>query len=463
MTTQVRFDPDLIKRYDLAGPRYTSYPTAVQFHEGFDAETYRRHVAISNDELIPAPLSLYVHLPYCRSLCYYCGCTKKVTRHDEQGVEYLEHLASEIRLQGALFDHDRPVRQIHFGGGTPTFFDDIQLEQLMAGLRSAFNFDDSTEREFSIEVDPRTVDRARLAFLADIGFNRTSLGVQDLDPEVQQAVNRVQDPEATLRMVADARHLGFESVSIDLIYGLPLQTPERFARTIDAVVGARPDRLAVYNYAHMPHIFRAQRLIREQDLPSPETKLELMKLCIDRLTAAGYVYIGMDHFALPEDELTQALEAGTLQRNFQGYSTHNECDLVGLGVSAIGKIGDCYAQNIKEIARWKTAVARGELPIWRGIGLTPEDRLRRGVIEAIMCGGKVEFERFERQFDIDFNDFFAAELGRLEILAEDGLVVLEEARFEATPAGRLLLRAIAMIFDAYLQPAHATPRYSRVI
>lgn len=463
MTTQVRFDPDLIKRYDLAGPRYTSYPTAVQFHEGFDAECYRRCVAISNDELIPAPLSLYVHLPFCRSLCYYCGCTKKVTRHDEHGVAYLEQLAREIRMQGELFDRDRAVRQLHFGGGTPTFFDDVQLEQLMAWLRAAFSFDDSNDREFSIEVDPRTVGHDRLAFLADMGFNRISLGVQDLDPEVQQAVNRVQDPAATLAMVSDARALGFDSVSIDLIYGLPLQTPERFARTIDAVLSARPDRLAVYNYAHMPHIFRAQRLIRQQDLPTPETKLELMKLSIDRLTGAGYVYIGMDHFALPDDELSLALEAGTLQRNFQGYSTHNECDLIGLGVSAIGKVGDCYAQNIKEIARWKDAVGRGELPIWRGIALTPEDRLRRGVIEAIMCGGKVEFERFERNFDIDFNEFFAAELERLEGLADDGLVDLDEERFEATAAGRLLLRAIAMIFDAYLQPAHATPRYSRVI
>jgi len=463
VTSQVRFDSTLIKRYDLAGPRYTSYPTSVQFHEGFNAECYRRYVAISNDELIPAPLSLYVHLPYCRSLCYYCGCTKKVTTHDGHGVAYLEQLAREIRLQGGLFDRDRQVRQLHFGGGTPTFFDDIQLKQLMADLRSGFTFDDPGDREFSIEVDPRTVDRDRLAFLADLGFNRTSFGVQDLDPEVQKAVNRVQDPATTLAMVADARALGFNSVSIDLIYGLPLQTPERFARTIDAVVSTRPDRLAIYNYAHMPHIFRAQRLIRQQDLPSPETKLELMKLSIDRLTQAGYVYIGMDHFALPDDELSLALEAGTLQRNFQGYSTHNECDLIGLGVSAIGKIGNCYAQNIKEIARWKGAVAGGQLPIWRGIQLTPEDQLRRGVIEAIMCGGKVEYERFERLFELDFNDFFAAELNRMENLAEDGLVALEEDRFEATPAGRLLLRAIAMIFDAYLQPAHLTPSYSRVI
>lgn len=459
----VRFDPDLIRRYDLAGPRYTSYPTAVQFHEGFDAEAYRRHVALSNDALIPAPLSLYVHLPFCRSLCYYCACTKKITRHDEQGIAYLERLAQEIRMQGALFDHDRVVSQLHFGGGTPTFFDDAQLRQLMADLRGHFHLDESAEREFSIEVDPRTAGGGRLSFLADIGFNRISLGVQDIDPEVQQAVNRVQDPVETLAMVESSRKLGFNSVSIDLIYGLPLQTPRRFARTIDAVIGVRPNRLAVYNYAHMPHIFRAQRLIREEDLPSPETKLELMELTIDRLTAAGYVYIGMDHFALPDDELSLALDAGTLHRNFQGYSTHAGCDLVGLGASAIGKVGDCYAQNIKEIPRWKAAVARDELPIWRGISLTAEDRLRRRVIEAIMCGGRVDFERFERSFDIEFEDFFAAELERLQVHAEDGLIELADDHFEATPAGRLLLRAIAMVFDAYLQPAGAAPRYSRVI
>jgi oxygen-independent coproporphyrinogen-3 oxidase len=460
---QVRFDSELIKRYDLAGPRYTSYPTALQFHEGFDAETYRRYVAVSNDELIPAPLSLYVHLPFCRSLCYYCGCTKKITRHDEHGIAYLEQLHREIHMQGRLFDRDRQVTQLHYGGGTPTFFDDTQLKRLMAELKDAFNFDESDEREFSIEVDPRTVGTERLAALADLGFNRISLGVQDLDPEVQQAVNRVQDPATTLAMVAAARNLGYNSVSIDLIYGLPLQTPDRFARTLDAVVEVRPDRLAVYNYAHMPHIFRAQRLIREEDLPSPEIKLELMKLTIDRLTRAGYVYIGMDHFALPGDELSQALEAGTLQRNFQGYSTRSECDLIGLGVSAIGRIGDCYAQNIKEIQRWKATVARDELPIWRGIRLTAEDRLRRGVIEAIMCGGLVKFERFERAFDIDFSEYFAAELERLQRFAADGLIELDEDRIEATPAGRLLLRAIAMVFDAYLQPASATPRYSRVI
>jgi oxygen-independent coproporphyrinogen-3 oxidase len=464
MDQQVVFNTDLIKRYDVAGPRYTSYPTAVQFIEGFDANVYRRFTTASNNELIPKPLSLYVHLPFCRSLCYYCGCTKKVTRHEEQGVRYLELLDREIEMQGKLFDNDREVLQLHFGGGTPTFHTDEQMTALMAQLGRHFSLSDDESREFSIEVDPRTVGHDRLEKLAEMGFNRISLGVQDIDPKVQEAVNRIQDPEATLDMVADSRKLGFNSVSIDLIYGLPLQTSESFSETIDTVVKAKPDRLAVYNYAHMPHIFRAQRMINTEDIPSPETKLELMELTIRKLTESGYVYIGMDHFALPEDELTIAQKEGHLQRNFQGYSTRSQCDLVGLGVSAIGKVGDCYAQNLKDIPSWQSAVSDGRLPIWRGVCLTTEDRLRRGIIESIMCHGEVRFEEFESNFEIDFNDHFAFELGSLEQLEKDGLLVMEEDGFRATPEGRLLLRSIAMSFDEYLQAAQSSvPRFSRVI
>jgi oxygen-independent coproporphyrinogen-3 oxidase len=464
MDQQVVFNTDLIKRYDVAGPRYTSYPTAVQFIEGFDANVYRRFTTASNNELIPKPLSLYVHLPFCRSLCYYCGCTKKVTRHEEQGVRYLELLDREIEMQGKLFDNDREVLQLHFGGGTPTFHTDEQMTALMAQLGRHFSLSDDESREFSIEVDPRTVGHDRLEKLAEMGFNRISLGVQDIDPKVQEAVNRIQDPKATLDMVADSRKLGFNSVSIDLIYGLPLQTSESFSETIDTVVKAKPDRLAVYNYAHMPHIFRAQRMINTEDIPSPETKLELMELTIRKLTESGYVYIGMDHFALPEDELTIAQKEGHLQRNFQGYSTRSQCDLVGLGVSAIGKVGDCYAQNLKDIPSWQSAVSDGRLPIWRGVCLTTEDRLRRGIIESIMCHGEVRFEEFESNFEIDFNDHFAFELGSLEQLEKDGLLVMEEDGFRATPEGRLLLRSIAMSFDEYLQAAQSSvPRFSRVI
>jgi oxygen-independent coproporphyrinogen-3 oxidase len=464
MDQQVKFNTDLIKRYDVAGPRYTSYPTAVQFIEGFDANAYRRYTTASNNELIPKPLSLYVHLPFCHSLCYYCGCTKKVTRHAEQGVRYLELLDREIEMQGKLFDDDREVEQLHFGGGTPTFHTDEEMSALMAQLGRHFALSDSDNREYSIEVDPRTVGNDRLAKLAELGFNRISLGVQDIDPKVQEAVNRIQDPQATLDMVEDSRKLGFNSVSIDLIYGLPHQTGESFGKTIDTVVRVKPDRLAVYNYAHMPHIFRAQRMINADDIPSPETKLELMELTIRKLTDAGYVYIGMDHFALPEDELTIAQKEGHLQRNFQGYSTRRQCDLVGLGVSAIGKVGDCYAQNQKDIPSWQAAVADGRLPIWRGVSLTTEDRLRRGIIESIMCHGEVHFDEFEANFDIDFNDHFALELGNLQQLEQDGLLKMGEAGFRATPEGRLLLRAIAMNFDEYLQTRESSvPRFSRVI
>jgi oxygen-independent coproporphyrinogen-3 oxidase len=463
MEQTVKFDTELIKKYDIAGPRYTSYPTALQFMEGFDAEAYRRFTATSNSELIPKPLSLYLHLPFCKSLCYYCGCMKKVTRHGGQADHYLGLLEREIELQGQLFDHDREVIQLHFGGGTPTFHNDQQLNHLMARLGEHFSLSGDDSREFSIEVDPRTVGNDRLAELAGMGFNRISLGVQDIDPKVQKAVNRIQDTDATLEMVEGSRQLGFNSVSIDLIYGLPLQTVESFTHTIDTVVSAKPDRLAVYNYAHLPHIFRAQRMIDSKDIPSPETKLQLMELTIEKLNEAGYVYIGMDHFALPNDELTVAQREDGLQRNFQGYSTRRECDLVGLGVSAIGKVGDCYAQNIKDIPTWQSVVSEGKLPIWRGISLTTEDRLRRSIIESIMCHGAVRFHEFESNYSIDFHDHFSLEVGSLEQLEKDGLIEMGNDEFHATPEGRLLLRAIAMVFDEYLQAPESKPQFSRVI
>jgi len=460
----VRFDADLIQRYDRSGPRYTSYPTSVQFHEGFDGRHYQTHVGMSNDELIPTPLSVYVHLPFCHSLCYYCGCNKKVTRSTSRGHGYLQRLSKEIFMQAALFDPDREVTQLHFGGGTPTFFDDLQLAQLMNWLREEFPLDSSDGREFSIEIDPRTVNPTRLQCLAELGFNRISLGVQDTDPAVQQAVNRVQDAHTTLQLVETARRQGFNSVSIDLIYGLPRQTPHSFAETLDMVARARPDRLAVYNYAHMPHIFRSQRMIREAELPRAGTRLQLMELTIERLTAAGYIYIGMDHFALPEDELSQAQQAGHLHRNFQGYSTRSECDLIGLGVSAISKIGDCYAQNLKEITSWSAAMDTGELPIWRGLSLNPEDVLRHSLIDSIMCQGRVDFTDYENKYGIDFRAYFATEIPQLEQQAADGLLELDEDGLQVTPSGRLLLRHVAMVFDQYLQKeTNHHRRFSRVI
>jgi oxygen-independent coproporphyrinogen-3 oxidase len=447
----------------MAGPRYTSYPTAVQFHEGFDETAYRMFAAQSNEYFIPNPLSLYVHLPFCRSLCYYCGCNKKITQRAEQGVEYLQHLATEIALQGKLFDRDREVIQLHLGGGTPTFFDDQQLQAMMDQLHASFNLVDRDDREYSIEIDPRTVDPSRLGRLAEMGFNRLSLGIQDFDPEVQLAVNRVQDEHDTLELITRARGHGFNSISVDLIYGLPKQRPASFMRTIDAVVAARPDRLSVYNYAHLPNLFRAQRLIRDEDIPSPDTRLQLLRQTIEKLTSEGYVYIGMDHFALPEDELSKARESGGLHRNFQGYSTCAECDLVAVGVSAISKVGNSYSQNRKDIRHWQQELEAGRLPVWRGVQMTREDVIRRAVIEAIMCHGELNFTAIENEFDIQFQDHFAPELVRLEALADDGLLDLQENSLRATPEGLLLLRVVAMVFDEYLPQNQPTVGYSKVI
>lgn len=463
MSTTRYFPKELITKYGLAGPRYTSYPTALQFHEGFDAEAYRRFVQSSNDDLIPTPLSIYVHLPFCKELCYYCACNKKVTRNQQLAETYLQHLDKEIQMQGQLFDNDRQVIQLHFGGGTPTYYDDIQLRHIVEQLSRNFNLSRSESREFSIEIDPRTVNEERVAYLADIGFNRVSMGIQDFDPAVQKAVNRVQDEAKTLRLIEASREHGFNSVSVDLIYGLPLQTPESFERTIDSVLTVRPDRLSVYNYAHLPHLFRAQRMIKSDEVPIPEVRLQLLASTIEKLVDAGYVYIGMDHFALPDDELTIAMEEGTLQRNFQGYSTCRETDLVGLGVSAIGKVGSSFVQNRKDIRDWQAALDNDELPVWRGLGLSAEDRLRREVISAIMCQGVVNFGVFEKKFGIDFNNHFALELESLKPLEVDGLVELSERSFEVTPTGLLLLRIIAMKFDEYLINDQQGKSYSKVI
>jgi oxygen-independent coproporphyrinogen-3 oxidase len=407
MDIATTFPTELISKYGFAGPRYTSYPTALQFHEGFDAEAYRRHVQSSNDDLIPRPLSLYVHLPFCKQLCYYCACNKKVTQSKHRADTYLQHLEQEIRMQGELFDGDRQVIQLHFGGGTPTYHDDAQLEAIMRQLSAAFPLSQAESREFSIEIDPRTVNTDRIAFLADIGFNRVSMGVQDFDPAVQKAVNREQDKDDTLALVGAARGAGFNSVSIDLIYGLPLQTPDSFEGTIDTILSVRPDRLSVYNYAHLPELFSAQRMIKTETVPPPEVRLQLMGSTVRKLTEAGYVYIGMDHFALPDDELSLALKNGTLQRNFQGYSTCRVTDLVGIGVSSISKVGNSFAQNHKDIRDWQATLESGKLPIWRGLSLNAEDRIRRAVIAAIMCQGRVRFEEIEEQYRIDFSDHFA--------------------------------------------------------
>jgi oxygen-independent coproporphyrinogen-3 oxidase len=465
MGVAVQFDPDLVRRYDVPGPRYTSYPTAVQFTESFGADDYRRAARASNEDPIPPALSLYAHIPFCTSPCFYCGCTKVITRDRGAGARYLTRLAREVEMQAQLFDRDRRVAQLHLGGGTPTFLSPEQMVELMQILHSGFQLMDDGSREYSIEVDPRTASDEMLATLANLGFNRLSLGVQDFDPAVQAAVNRVQPREDVLEVIGGARHHGFESIAVDLIYGLPRQTVASFSRTLDDIVAVRPERIAAYSYAHLPQLFKPQSQIEQQDLCPPEVKLALLGLTVEKLTAAGYVYIGMDHFAVPEDELSVALEQGTLQRNFQGYSTRAGLDLIGLGMSAIGLVGECYAQNRKTLDAWMQAIDAGELPVWRGLRMTGEDRLRRDLIQRLMCSGRVDFADFERRYELDFSQHFASELARLAPLAADGLVELGSREMRVTPLGRLLVRAVAMVFDAHLDRVQdgGVRRFSRVV
>ena len=459
--TGVCFDSDLIVRYGGRGPRYTSYPTALQFNDSVTASVYKEQAVASNASGVP--LSLYVHIPFCHSLCYYCGCNKIVTHNQARVDRYLEMLYREIEMQSELFDKSRKIEQLHFGGGTPTYLDNDQLSELLTHLRSAFNFDESDEREFSIEVDPRTVDADGIRHLAKLGFNRLSLGIQDFEPVVMEAVNRVQTPDEVQNLVSSAIDAGFGSISFDLIYGLPHQTVESFNRTLDIVIGMKPDRLAVYNYAHLPQRFKGQRMINADDIPLPETKLELLHHTIDKLCGAGYVYIGMDHFALPGDELVRARLDGTLQRNFQGYSTHRQCDLVSLGVSGIGNIDNLYAQNAITTMEYEEIIERGEFPIKKGILVDDDDLLRADVIQALMCYDSLSFDDFGADHDIDFRDYFADEIKRLGPLADDGLIELDGSGVAITQKGRLLLRSIAMVFDRYIDQAENDNRFSKAI
>jgi oxygen-independent coproporphyrinogen-3 oxidase len=460
-TNEVFFDQDLIERYGGRGPRYTSYPTALQFEETFTADDYRRHAGISNQST--QPLSLYVHIPFCQSLCYYCACNKIVTRNAERVKKYMRHLDQEIDMQAALFDSNRKIEQLHFGGGTPTYLNEIQIRALMAHLRAAFNFDESESREFSIEVDPRTVDSNMMAVLADLGFNRLSLGIQDFDPEVQRAVNRIQSTDDINALMHDARENNFRSVSFDLIYGLPHQTVETFNETLDKALEMRPDRLAIYNYAHLPTRFKGQRMINDADIPLPETKLEILHHTIDKLGESEYVYIGMDHFALPDDELVHAQHNRTLQRNFQGYSTHRECDLIALGVSAIGSIGNIYAQNTTSTTEYESLLESGKLPISRGIEVDADDLLRAEVISQLMCYDRLVFNEFDAANSIEFLQYFSDEVKNLQPLADDGLVSIDAEQISITPKGRLLLRSIAMVFDRYLGKDMHDGRFSKAI
>ena len=454
------FDPELIARYDVPGPRYTSYPTAPQFTPSFHEDDYRRHVHASNES--GAPLSLYVHIPFCATVCFYCGCNKIVTKRHERAAPYLQGLTTEIARQGALFDHRRTVWQLHFGGGTPTFIDHNEMAGLMEALHDNFRLCGGDSGDYSIEIDPRTVDAQRITQLRALGFNRLSLGVQDFDATVQQAVNRIQSEAQTLAIIDAARTAGFRSINIDLIYGLPHQTMASFAATLDKIVALRPERLSVFNYAHLPQRFPPQRRILAADLPSAALKLRILHLTMEKLTATGYVYIGMDHFALPSDPLAQAQARGTLHRNFQGYTTHGECDLAGLGLSAIGSVGRCYAQNTTHLETYLESLSHDKLPIVHGLTLTTDDRLRRDIIMQLICNFRLDRHDIERRYGIVFQDYFDAELRALTALANDGLVVSDKDTITITPLGKFLVRNVCMVFDAYLNTG-TQHRYSRVV
>ncbi|MDO5505823.1 MAG: oxygen-independent coproporphyrinogen III oxidase [Pseudoxanthomonas suwonensis] len=458
------FDPGLLRRYDRPGPRYTSYPTAPQFSDAFGPEQLREAVTASNGDPIPRPLSLYVHVPFCESPCFYCGCNRIITRDKQRSQAYLSRLEREAALIAPLFDRDREVVQLHFGGGTPNFLSPAQLAETVDMLRACFRFSDAAHRDISIELDPRFIAPEAIAVLGEAGFNRASLGVQDFDPQVQAAVNRIQSVEQTAAIIQACREAGMRSINVDLIYGLPHQHPESFDRTLETVIAMRPDRLAVYGYAHLPHLFKAQRQLDASHLPGGETKLALLGQAIERLTAAGYVYIGMDHFALPDDELALAQANGGLHRNFMGYTTHADSDLIGLGVSAISHIGNSFSQNPRDLPGWEAALDEDRLPVFRGMWMDEDDQLRADLIQSLMCQAQIPVGALQRRYSIDFQDYFADALRQLQPLQQDGLVRVEDQRIVATPRGRLLLRNIAMCFDRYLEPQEEiTPRYSRAI
>jgi oxygen-independent coproporphyrinogen-3 oxidase len=455
MTDNFVFDQELINRYDRAGPRYTSYPTAVEFHDEFTIRDLLKAEGHSK------ALSLYFHIPFCDTVCFYCACNKIATKDRSKVEPYLKALEQEMLMQANLLDWQRPVEQLHWGGGTPTFLSDEQMVWLMSRTKSLFNMLDNDEGQYSIEIDPREVSPTTLRTLREIGFNRLSLGLQDLDERVQVAVNRVQSAELTFGVMQQARELGFKSVSLDLIYGLPHQSWMSFEKTLDEVIEARPDRLSVFNYAHMPTRFKPQRRINEADLPSAADKLEIMHKAGEKLQAAGYVFIGMDHFALPGDELALAQEEGHLHRNFQGYTTHAHCDLLAFGVSSIGNVGNTFSQNVKTLDEYYAAIEKNTLPIERGLVLNRDDVIRQDVITQLICQFALNFNQIDQAWRIQSSDYFADELIALEQMQKDGLLVLSEDGLQVTQPGRLLIRNICMVFDRYLPEAQH--RFSRAI
>jgi len=463
MKGSVIISGDLIKKYDFSGPRYTSYPTAVQFTENFKLLDYKRCVHDTNSELIPRSLSLYIHLPFCDTVCYYCACNKIITKNKQHAKPYLENLHKEIKYQGKIFDGDRVVEQLHWGGGTPTFISHQQMYDLMGVIRENFKLSDNGQEEYSIEIDPRTLEEDTLSVLRRIGFNKISFGVQDFNQEVQKAVNRIQSYEETKNAIKTARENKFCTINIDLIYGLPLQTESSFTDTIERVIELSPERISVYNYAHLPHLFKTQKQIREGDLPSASEKLKILQQAIRMLTEAGYVYIGMDHFSKPDDELAIAQKNCNLYRNFQGYSTHANCDVVGMGITSISKIGDCYSQNVKTLDEYDEIISEGKIPVFRGYMLDTDDLLRREVIARLICHFRLDFSQIEELYISDFNRYFFNEMKEIKSMEDDGLLSVDDEKIEVSRTGRFFIRNICSVFDKYFNRGYRNTQFSRMV
>jgi len=457
------FDKTLIDRYQLSCPRYTSYPTANHFHENFSETDYMKIARCTNEDPETAPLSLYFHIPFCRHICFYCACNKIITNNHKRTFPYLSALHREIELKAGLLDSDRQVDQLHWGGGTPTYIDHTQMHELMECTKKHFLLRNDDKGDYSIEIDPREADEGTISILRSLGFNRLSLGVQDFNPAVQKAINRIQTVEETNSVMQQARAEGYHSINIDLIYGLPNQTTETFIETLKIIIEMDPDRIAVYNYAHLPGLFKSQRMIKEDDLPGSDEKLDILRFTINYLTSNGYTYIGMDHFAKTEDELSIAQKNNTLHRNFQGYSTHADCDIIGMGVSAISQIGNCYAQNTCKPDDYAGNINIGKVPVIRGIEMDEDDLLRRNVISKLMCHYHVKYSEIEESHGIVFHDYFRNEIMSLTDMEQDGLVSVGTGEISVTPRGRLLIRNICMTFDKYLASGQAEGNYSRAI
>ena len=454
--SEIIWDLALIQKYNQSGPRYTSYPTALEFHENYTEQDFEQAAARYPER----PLSLYVHIPFCHKLCYFCGCNKVITRHQHKADIYLDYLEVEIQNRAKLFQN-RLATQVHWGGGTPTYLSEAQSARLMKMLRDHFKIAD--DAEISIEIDPRKIELSMLNHLRNIGFNRISMGVQDFNKDVQKAVNREQDEEFVNALLIRARELGFQSTNLDLIYGLPLQTVQSFMFTLQKVIELNPDRLSIFNYAHLPSRFAGQAKIKESQLPAPQTKLEILQKTIETLGAAGYKFIGMDHFAKPNDELAIAQDKGVLHRNFQGYTTQEECDLLGLGVSAISLLGDTYAQNQKELKQYYANVDQRGIALHKGLAMSEEDCLRRDVIKQLICNFKLDFAPIEAQYGIDFATHFAEDLALLQPLIDDELILTTKNGLQVSPKGRLLIRNICLCFDTYSRAAAKRQQFSRII